>query len=294
VHEVTFTVETLTPLMLAGAKQNAPELRAPSFRGVLRYWLRALLGGLYGTDGTLQPVRDGESAIFGTEQDASPVTLRVHQEQPILPGSIRQRWGFPGPRPALLEHHRFSLTLSARREEHGDQLQKAEAALWLLGHFGGVGTRARRGLGNLAISPQGNPNLPVSFKPPTLTGLPAFLEQGLRDLSGLYHPTSRPATTDTSFDALLPADCKIWVLQPNTSWGNTHQAFWALHRPRETLPWPYPPRNERLACPLVLRVARLDQGQYTGVGVLFQAQRYHQRIESWLDTHFAGRQEVHW
>lgn len=44
--KINFTLETLTPLFLAGNDQNAVELRAASIRGHLRYWYRALLGGL--------------------------------------------------------------------------------------------------------------------------------------------------------------------------------------------------------------------------------------------------------
>lgn len=38
-------LQTVTPLMTGGAFYQA-ELRPPSFRGVMRYWLRALLGGV--------------------------------------------------------------------------------------------------------------------------------------------------------------------------------------------------------------------------------------------------------
>ncbi len=42
---LTVTLETVTPLFLGGADpRGAPELRAPSFRGAMRYWLRAALG----------------------------------------------------------------------------------------------------------------------------------------------------------------------------------------------------------------------------------------------------------
>lgn len=41
---LTVTLETVTPLFLGGADpRGAPELRAPAFRGALRYWLRATL-----------------------------------------------------------------------------------------------------------------------------------------------------------------------------------------------------------------------------------------------------------
>src|SRR5215472_11657363 len=65
-QEVTFEVETITPLFLAGADQATAELRAPSFRGEMRYWLRALVGGMMGTgpDG-LKMVKNAENEVFG-------------------------------------------------------------------------------------------------------------------------------------------------------------------------------------------------------------------------------------
>ncbi|MCX7840755.1 MAG: type III-B CRISPR module RAMP protein Cmr1, partial [Anaerolineae bacterium] len=43
----TLELQTVTPLFLAGATaRGAPELRAPSVRGEMRYWWRAALGGV--------------------------------------------------------------------------------------------------------------------------------------------------------------------------------------------------------------------------------------------------------
>lgn len=39
---ITFELETVTPLFLAGADQTEAELRPPAFRGALRYWFRAM------------------------------------------------------------------------------------------------------------------------------------------------------------------------------------------------------------------------------------------------------------
>ncbi len=289
-QEVSFKVETLTPLMLAGANQQEAELRAPSFRGVLRYWLRALLGGLYGSS-ALKQIREQEEAVFGSTKHGSPVIVRLREES-LLQQENAAKWGFPGRRPVLCGQ--FSLTLSVHRPEHQDQLKKVIAALWLLGHFGGVGTRARRGLGNLAISPQGTYKVPVSFQPPTLAELQGFLTQGLQLIGQLYQPHFWPGTAQASFDALLPSDCKIWVLEPGKSHSDAYTAFSALNNPRNTLRWQPRRPSQRLACPLVLRVVRLDKGQYTGVGVLFQATTYYRIIKPWLRAHFPGRQEVKW
>src|SRR2546426_3883093 len=77
-QEVIFTLQTITPLFLAGADQTTAELRAPSFRGVMRYWYRALVGGLVGTDTNgLQKVMEAEKAIFGATNIGSAVQIRV-------------------------------------------------------------------------------------------------------------------------------------------------------------------------------------------------------------------------
>ena len=43
-QKLTVTLEAVTPLFLGGADpRGSPELRPASFRGVLRFWWRALL-----------------------------------------------------------------------------------------------------------------------------------------------------------------------------------------------------------------------------------------------------------
>ncbi|MBL7785310.1 MAG: type III-B CRISPR module RAMP protein Cmr1 [Chitinophagales bacterium] len=43
-NSITFTCETITPMFLNGADGITPELRAPSIKGALRFWWRALHG----------------------------------------------------------------------------------------------------------------------------------------------------------------------------------------------------------------------------------------------------------
>jgi len=57
-------LETVTPLFLGGADpRGEPELRAASFRGALRFWLRALLGGMIG-DKNLDALHQAEATVF--------------------------------------------------------------------------------------------------------------------------------------------------------------------------------------------------------------------------------------
>ena len=75
-RSLSVTLETVTPLFLAGAEERgAPELSPPAFRGVLRYWLRAALGGAIG-DQNWEGLRQLESAVFGSTNGRSPITIR--------------------------------------------------------------------------------------------------------------------------------------------------------------------------------------------------------------------------
>src|SRR5436190_16235986 len=77
-QEVTFTLQTITPLFLAGADQTKAELRAPTFRGLMRYWQRALIGGIVGTDARgLQNVKKVETALFGATDRGSAIAIKV-------------------------------------------------------------------------------------------------------------------------------------------------------------------------------------------------------------------------
>ncbi|MCS7177915.1 MAG: type III-B CRISPR module RAMP protein Cmr1 [Anaerolineae bacterium] len=184
---LTVTLEAVTPLFLGGADPyGAPELRAPSFRGALRYWLRAALGGVYGDDAAgLHAIRRAEARVFGsTEADwggASAVVIQCKckevQPRPVNYGlekdvqtqksgkTVSQPsgrdylyWsmsGFRG-RPSRQyypEGSRFLLELRVRPgvSDNDQVFQEAIAALWLLVQLGGVGSRSRRIGGSLSV-----------------------------------------------------------------------------------------------------------------------------------------------
>ncbi|WP_345894648.1 type III-B CRISPR module RAMP protein Cmr1 [Phaeodactylibacter xiamenensis] len=45
-ESITFHCKVITPMFLAGADGQTPELRAPSIKGAMRFWWRALNGHL--------------------------------------------------------------------------------------------------------------------------------------------------------------------------------------------------------------------------------------------------------
>src|SRR5437867_1686236 len=79
--------------MMTGGADHVPEVRAPSMRGQLRLWLRALLGGIWGDDPAR--VRVGESAVLGQASCASPVAVHAVGDPASAPLPTDPR-GFPG------------------------------------------------------------------------------------------------------------------------------------------------------------------------------------------------------
>jgi CRISPR-associated protein Cmr1 len=255
-QEVTFTLRTLTPLFLAGADQTKAELRAPTFRGLMRYWLRALVGGLEGTDKHgLEQVIASETAVFGATDTGSAVSIKVSEasnepkeftEQISVrvggkwqatgkgyllwsmarsgradKGNLKPaRWFFP---PGTS----FQVTLSARGENER-KLKQAVAAFWLLTHLGSVGSRSRRCAGSLAAQVVGNNTTDFSFTTAeNATALKQQIEQGIRAARALYSTEKRPVR-EAQFDVLVQGACRIWILQDEQPWTSTEIAMQRL------------------------------------------------------------------
>ncbi|MEM3505579.1 MAG: type III-B CRISPR module RAMP protein Cmr1 [Archaeoglobaceae archaeon] len=171
-------LETITLLFLAGANQREPELRAPSFRGLMRFWLRALLGGVLGNNP--QEIFKHESAVFGSTEHASPVIVRVDLRDELqsedyrpLPHNPKKSFTFKGLAPDQI----FTLTLLSRDE---NALKKAAKALQLLCLLGGLGRRSRRGFGSLQIVNGDLPKLEAS----TTKELSSRLKEQLEKITG--------------------------------------------------------------------------------------------------------------
>ncbi|HMF36951.1 MAG TPA: type III-B CRISPR module RAMP protein Cmr1, partial [Isosphaeraceae bacterium] len=107
-------LEAVTPLWIGGASKQA-ELRPPSVRGYMRFWFRALAGGLLGEE--LRNVWEAERAVFGNTTRASSVVVRlfgsprtsvsVVGEAEQLPGLAYMFWSvFQQKREAILPGER--------------------------------------------------------------------------------------------------------------------------------------------------------------------------------------------
>ena len=250
-------LEAVTPLMSGGAWRQA-EIRPPSFRGLMRYWLRALVGGVLGAD--LMPVYLVEQAVFGSASHASLVALRVLHGAPAgpLPAAGDE---FPGigylfyaayhnRRDAVQAGERFQLRLQTRPFSplafavEGQQVDVelvwtlAAASLWLVARLGGLGLRMRRGAGSMRFwdEPAGWPAAlpPARIRAATPEGYAEEIAEDLAHLRRAFGWT--PVETMEympPYTVLHPDSCQVYVLnQVYPSWqlaldtvGRAFQAF---------------------------------------------------------------------
>ena len=171
-RELTVTLETVTPMLVRGADNRTPELRPPSFRGSMRYWLRAALGGVIG-DSNLDGLHELESAVFGSPELGSAIGIRLRDMNTskykacILPHKNKGR--------AEALTGNFELVMSQTRQVSPVIWDAARASLELALTFGGVGLRSRRGYGTLRIVKA--PKSGLTAFPATLNGWKAHVER---------------------------------------------------------------------------------------------------------------------
>lgn len=210
---IRLTLESITPLLMYGADQNEPELRGPSFRGILRYWLRAVLGATYPNPPELYKQ---ETRILGSTEQGSKVTLRLQpskrmqaaSDQWVMPERTSKGWrarydAFPG-------GSSFRLTLSTHPLDKSGVLADDSAlvkALFLMAHLGGLGKRARRGSGNLrVIEAEGydNEQMPLDTLAEDRTALRDYLRNMANFVNGSTTVDRRP-----DFSVFAPNTCVI-------------------------------------------------------------------------------------
>lgn len=174
--------EIITPLYMAGAEQRRAELRAPSIRGAVRAWYRAL-----------DPLfEENEPRCFGAAFDKEEGKSGQTRQSPFLlqvlraPGEGRFRLNrrdyehFNEGRPptrtngvlytgyTLMDRFNerqafqasdsrtrqtFTLRLLFPRSDHPEELyHRVLGSFWALGHLGALGSRANRGWGSVQLT----------------------------------------------------------------------------------------------------------------------------------------------
>jgi CRISPR-associated protein Cmr1 len=173
---VKFTCSVVTPMFMAGADGRTPELRPSEFKGMMRFWWRAIRA-----DDNIEESREEEAETFGgtgEKEGKSKVMIKVFprcKKEDIgynLKRDFNLQWQYnrttnslegkdigigyllysttlPNKERAYIKpDFQFNIELSAYEEE---SFKNALASLWTAIHLGGFGTRARRGGGNIIV-----------------------------------------------------------------------------------------------------------------------------------------------
>jgi CRISPR-associated protein Cmr1 len=160
-RELVATYKLTTPLFMAGADQTNAELRAPSIKGALRFWYRAVA---LSRPGGWQEVKEEEWEIFGsskTGQGQFLITVDGNGlPKPETFDFKRDRAGIVylgyGLKDAARKYFKHGPDITVRllfKPDSGETvIEPVKKALIALGLFGGLGARARNGLGSVAIT----------------------------------------------------------------------------------------------------------------------------------------------
>ncbi|GAB4541012.1 MAG: hypothetical protein Fur0020_10350 [Thermodesulfovibrionia bacterium] len=153
---LSITLKTVTPLFLCGANpHDSPELRAPSIKGMMRFWYRAI-----------DPdYRQWEDKIFGSTDHGEgsflikviPQFIKKGKKDDNFPKGITYLGYGPILRnKATKDYMRpdtvFTVEFRLKETEGRDIIiKKIEKSLWALCVLGGLGSRSRRGFGSLRV-----------------------------------------------------------------------------------------------------------------------------------------------
>jgi CRISPR-associated protein Cmr1 len=150
-------------MFLAGADGSTPELRAPSIKGALRFWWRAMNGHL-----SLDELKKQEAAIFGDTKKRSNVILRIvnftkkREKNISLTPHHRQGYCNRNNDNCYFKNNQcaksytkqglfFNFELKINFDENVITQQELEKLLKVTFLLGGFGKRSRRGFGSVKI-----------------------------------------------------------------------------------------------------------------------------------------------
>lgn len=158
VYKARLKCEVITPVFMAGADGRTPELRPSEFKGMMRFWWRAVKA-----EDDIAKLKKEENGIFGGTGEGegkSKATVKVFCDKFFWEKALRVKEAgikyllystiLPNKeRGYIKEGSTFYIEISTFEEKY---LNHALASLWFAIYFGGFGTRNRRGGGNIIVT----------------------------------------------------------------------------------------------------------------------------------------------
>lgn len=173
-----FDIETITPMFLSGADQRKAELRAPSIKGLLRYWWRALhptsniralnekensifgSGGENGSVGSSFSLRVTYKNLQTTKEKFPKQNIMVTSKGKTFPVNILEylaygTYTYEGKdkgnvfsREWIKPGTKFHIHMTFFKEKYMDEVLKS---MYVFNLFGGIGSRSRNGFGGFSV-----------------------------------------------------------------------------------------------------------------------------------------------
>lgn len=297
--QLRLTVQSITPLLMYGADNKddrtntslkaKPELRATGVRGVLRYWLRAVLGN---HSRSSSEVFEQESQILGSTEVGSRVALRVYQsggmeEERNLTVLPKQTRGYNLPFTGFPPESEFRITLSTHPLDRDETLLGGDLlkAVFLMATMSGLGRRARRGSGNLRVldvKGYEGEGLPLDYLPEDQSSLSVYLQEVS------HYVCSTPLGRQTDFP-VFATDTAVVLLsqQVHTDYEDAFQELWRVSGPYHHEGGIFGDVRPRRASAIHMRVSATNRGYvaqqtilYSGRGNWQQMQNYIQHCQS--------------
>jgi CRISPR type III-B/RAMP module RAMP protein Cmr1 len=216
--KISIELETVTATFLHVEPKEEARWRAAPFRGMARWWFRAVVGASFPTKDVSRLEAELFGSTSGIEIKPSKIVFRILDPSPssrstraeVNPGG--SRGGECGALPA-----KCSATLELKSASHAgnpeDVLRKAYACIWTAIHFGGIGQRGRRGAGSMRIKNVGGisglPN-PATARDPRKHA--CELAKGLYQVRKILQAdVLRPFLRDAEFPIMHPQCCNVVV-----------------------------------------------------------------------------------
>lgn len=145
-EELKLTCEVITPMFMAGADEKTPELRPSEFKGMMRFWWRAIKA-----EDDIERLKKEEAKLFGGTREGEgkskvkirifPRKLEIGKAKP-LPHHETKQFELS----SILPTSTFEVVLSCRNNSEIDFYKDLFLASIVLGGFG---KRSRRGFGSI-------------------------------------------------------------------------------------------------------------------------------------------------
>ncbi len=163
-EELKFDLEFVTPAFIGGADGKNAELRASSFKGMIRFWWRILYGAHYGNN-----ILEKENEIFGGTNDNAHksnviLTLETKENPQVKMDAFsknpmdvlnylaygKRKMGKTEDAFYIVPGEKFTMKISISKKLSTEQINQVVNSVIFFTRYGCVGSKARNGYGSMA------------------------------------------------------------------------------------------------------------------------------------------------